>query len=120
VTDMVRLAKISSEAEIAAIAIALRDWEPRLDLAVLRDEPRLYEPDGTLYGVALSPETTLTVRHKSRLVRRGDAIVVPQSVSVDADPEISLLVIRHDGVPPLHFRERFIDIGLEPVETTPF
>lgn len=104
----VLLARMAIETEIAAMAEVVRAWEPKLDLDVLHDEPMLYEPDGTLYGVALSLETTLTVRHKSRSVRRGDAIVVPQSVSVDADPEVSLLVIRHEGVPPPHFRERFI------------
>ena len=107
-SNAVLFAHVAQDAEVASVAEAIRAWEPRLDLAAYRDEPVLYEPDGTLYGIGLSDTSTLSVRHKGRVFRRGDAIVVPQSVAIEAEPEVSLLAIRHEGRPPFHFRERFI------------
>ena len=103
-----RIARIGHADEVEEMAEAVRSWEPRLDLAVYLEEPTLYDPDATVYGIGLSDRATLSVRHKPHVVRRGDAIVVPQSVAIEADPAISLLAIRHEGTPPAHFRERFI------------
>lgn len=93
-----------------AISAALAAWEPRLELGLGLAQPRVYEPDGTLYAIVLSPESTLSTDRRRVRVARGDLLVVPQGVALDADPEVDLLRIYHDGTPPHHFRERFIQI----------
>jgi len=99
-----------------AIGTALAAWEPQLELGLGLAEPRVYEPDGTLYAIVLSSESTLSTDRRSVRVVRGDLLVVPQGVALDADPEVDLLRIYHDGTPPHHFRERFIQIwGFEHV-----
>lgn len=101
--------RAGDDADIERIGAAIREWEPCLDLLAAHDDPRIYEPDGTLYAVGLTPEASLLARHKRRAFRRGDLIVVPRSVAIDAeDAGASYLAIRHDGTPPYHFRERFI------------
>ena len=108
-TPTILLARVDDPAGVERTARAIRDWEPHLDLIVTRDDPRIYEPDATLYAVGLAPETTLLARHKEQAFRRGDLIVVPRSVAIDADaPRDSYVAILHDGTPPYHFRERFI------------
>lgn len=93
-----------------ALGRAILDWEPRLELDSPPRDARLYEPDGALYGICLLPEMALVTGHRERVVRRGDAVVVPSGVAVDALPELGLVTIRYDGPPPDHFRERFIQI----------
>jgi mannose-6-phosphate isomerase-like protein (cupin superfamily) len=102
------VADISVPGQVATLGELLSRWEPRLELLSGDDECRIYEPDGTFYGICLCDEVTLTVRHKPRVLSRGDAFVVPAGVSVDVDPPFRFVAIRHDGVPPNHFRERFI------------
>ncbi len=99
---------VEDDPSVVALAALVREWEPHLDLAAFRDDPLVYEPDGTLYAVGLGPGVTLSARHKAKAFRRGDAIVVPRSVAIDAEPGVDLVAIRHDGTPPYHFRERFI------------
>ena len=97
------------DATVAAIGDAIRDWEPCLDLVAATDDPMIFEPDGTLYAVGLAGETTLRARHKTATFRRGDLIVVPRSVAIDAEGSGARFVaVRHDGIAPYHFRERFI------------
>jgi hypothetical protein len=93
-----------------ALGRAILDWEPRLDLDSPPRDVRLFEPDGSLYGICLLPEMALVTSRRERVVRRGDLVVVPSGVAVDAFPELGLLTIRYDGPPPDHFRERFIQI----------
>jgi hypothetical protein len=97
------------ESSRARLAEAIREWDPGLDLVAARDDPRIYEPDGTLYAVGLADETSLLARYKVHEFCRGDMIVVPRSVAIEAEePGAHYVAIRHDGPPPYHFRERFI------------
>lgn len=94
---------------LAVLGEAIRAWEPTLDIVWARDDPMIFEPDGTLYAIGLEDETTLLARHKARAFRRGDMVVVPRSVAIDAEGRGARFVaVRHDGVAPYHFRERFI------------
>ncbi len=102
------VAELTNSEQIATLAAELSAWEPRLELLYGNDESLIYEPDGTFYGICLSEQSALTVRHKIREISRGDAFVVPIAVSIDVDPPIRYLAIRHDGTIPNHFRERFI------------
>jgi hypothetical protein len=79
------LGHVEDSASVERLARTIREWEPRLDLLVARDDPRIYEPDTTLYAVGLAIEMRLLARHKERAFRRGDLIVVPRSVAIDAD-----------------------------------
>ena len=108
------VASLASLEETARIADALAAWEPTLGLSVYQNEPSFFDADATIYGIVLSDDSTLTVRHKPRNVGRGDAIVVPRGVLVDAEPGVTMLALTHDGVAPVHFRERFIQTwGME-------
>lgn len=114
--DPILVASRSDESALAGLIAALRAWEPRLDLFVSNDDSTLFEPDGTLYAVCLS-ESNLRFRHRVGVVRMGDALIVPQGVAVEADPGLDYVGIRHEGIPPYHFRERFIQSrGFEHVE----
>ncbi len=105
---MILGAHIDDEASVEALAAAIRAWEPRLDVVAARDNPMIYEPDGTLYAAALG-ETPLVARHKIRTFRPGDVAVIPRAVAIDAEPPgATYVAVRHDGDPPYHFRERFI------------
>ena len=85
-----------------------------------RRTERLFEPDGTLYAIALSDRMTVMTERRGLAIGRGDALVVPQAVALDIEPEVDLLGIRHDGPPPDHFRERFIQVwGFEHVPAPP-
>ncbi len=102
-------AHIDDEASIESLAAAIRSWEPRLDVVAARDNPMIYEPDGTLYAAAVAGESQLVARHKARPFRPGDVAVIPRAVAIDAEaPGASYVAVRHDGDPPYHFRERFI------------
>jgi hypothetical protein len=108
-TPPIQIGHADDESSRAALAAAIRAWEPALDLVATRDDPRIYEPDGTLYAVGRGPEVNLLVRHKVRPFRAGDMIVVPRAVAIDAEePGASYVAIFHDGIPPYHFRERFV------------
>ena len=113
------VADVRVATEIQALGQRLSSWEPSLDLFCGEDECRVFEPDGTFYGINLSVETALTVRHKLNPLRRGDAFVVPQGVSIDVEPPFCFLAIRHVGTPPHHFRERFIQTWGLDVRPTP-
>ena len=119
-SDTLRVVEVNSEAELAALARHLRDWEPRLDLHRPPRDARLFEPDGTLYAVAMGDGMSVTTERCARTLRRGDLVVVPQGVALDIEPAVDLIGIRHDGPPPDHFRERFIQIwGFEHIPAPP-
>jgi hypothetical protein len=100
------------------MARALRDWEPRFDLDLLRGQGRLYEVDRTLYAVCLSGRTTLSTDRRREEVALGEAVAIPQGVAIDVEPDADFLCIRYEGPPPYHFRERFIQIwGFEHFKT---
>jgi hypothetical protein len=97
-------------AQFDALAEALRDWEPHLDPYIPPRFARLFEPDGTLSAICLGDSLTIATDRRRVTVSRGDAIVVPSGLALDAEPEVKLLGIRYDGPPPDHFRERFIQV----------
>jgi hypothetical protein len=116
----IRVLDRDDDAGLAALAACLRDWEPRLDLYRAPREARLFEPDGTLYAIALDDGMTITTERRALALGRGDALVVPQGLALDIEPAVDLLCIRHDGPPPDHFRERFIQIwGFEHAPSPP-
>ena len=106
--ELPQLGHLDREPSILALGEAIRVWEPTLELVCRRDDPLIFEPDGTLYAVGLGPPSTLLARHKPRAFGIGDAIVVPNSVAIEADPPTGFLGLLHEGTPPYHFRERFI------------
>lgn len=108
-TAPIRFGHADDPSSLAALSEAIRAWEPSLDLVAARDDPRIYEPDGTLYAIGLADETSLLARYKVHEFCRGDMIVVPRGVAIEAEePGAYYVAIRHDGPPPYHFRERFI------------
>jgi hypothetical protein len=116
----IRVLDRDDDAGLAAVAEWVRDWEPRLDLYRAPREARLFEPDGTLYAIVLGDGMTVTTERRALALGRGDALVVPQGLALDIEPAVDLLCIRHDGPPPDHFRERFIQIwGFEHAPVPP-
>jgi hypothetical protein len=115
-----RAVSLADTPSFQALAQTVRDWEPSLEVEIPPRDALLYEPDGTLYAVCLREQMTVITGHRERLVRRGDLIVVPQAVAVDARPDVELLAVRYDGPPPDHFRERFSQVwGLEHIAWKP-
>ena len=104
------VADLSDAGAVQAMSDALRAWEPRLELYLPPRHARLFEPDGTLYAVALSGPMTVIAGRRRQEIARGDAIVVPRGLALDIEPEVDLLGVRYDGPPPDHFRERFIQV----------
>jgi hypothetical protein len=102
-------ARVDDPSAIQAIAQAVASWEPSLELYTALAQARPFEPDGTLYAIALS-EATLRIHHRDRHVQVGDLIVLPRDLAIDAEPEVDLLCLRHDGDGPDHFRERFLQV----------
>ena len=101
-----------------ALSTELKAWEPALELWFSRQVPRIYEPDGTLYAICLTT-TQLTTDRRHVDVGRGDLIVVPQALAIDVESPIDLICIKHEGMVPYHFRERFIQVwGFERITAT--
>ena len=88
----------------------VRGWEPCFAIERPPRNALLYELDGTLYAIALGAEMAITRNHRTRRLLLGDAIVVPQGLALEIEPEVDLLAIRCEGTPPDHFRERFIQV----------
>ena len=96
--------------QIDQLSAVLRDWEPALELYKAPRGSFLYEPDGTLYAIALRDGMTFATDCREVKVRMGDLIVLPQGHGVEAGDDVDLIAFRHDGSPPDHFRERFIQV----------
>ena len=78
-------------------------------LRPLRDA-LLYEPEGTLYAIALGGPMTIDLRRRVRTINQGDAIVVPQGQALEVEPAVDFLAVSCEGSSPDHFRERFIQV----------
>ena len=104
------LADLQDPAQVERLSQWVRAWEPRFALERPPRDALLYEPDETLYAIALGTEMAITWNHRTRRIRRGDAIVVPPGLALEVEPEVELLAIRFEGSPPDHFRERFIQV----------
>ncbi|MHC5538530.1 hypothetical protein ACYOEI_09905 [Singulisphaera rosea] len=95
---------------------AVQEWEPTLEPYILPPHAQLFEPDGTLYAIALSANHSVSHNRRVRSIGLGDMIVIPRGLAFDVEPEVRMLGIRHDGPQPIHFRERFIQVwGFEHV-----
>ena len=87
----------------------ITDWEPSLSVKKPPSDAILYEPDGTLYAIALS-DCVLEIPRRIESLGAGDMVVIPRGFPVDAGPSADLLALCHDGPAPDHFRERFIQV----------
>jgi len=115
-----RVVDVDDPAAVAMVAAVVREWEPRLEFYRPPADALLYEPDGTLYAVCLADTLTVQTGNRVRAVRKGDALVIPQAYAVDVEPAVDLIAFRHDGPPPDHFRERFIQVwGLDHLAAPP-
>ena len=96
--------------DLTGLSDALRTWEPLLEVAHLEREALVHEPEDTLYLFWMGEDTTFSVHHREVAVRRGDVVVIPAALAVDAGPSLDGFAIRCGGTPPDHFRERFIQV----------
>ena len=101
---------LDEPADLDALADALRTWEPHLLFYRPLRNALLFEPDGTLYAVAMRDGMTFETDRRSVVVNLGDMIVLPRGHGVDAGDDVDLIAFCHDGPPPDHFRERFIQV----------
>jgi hypothetical protein len=96
--------------DLAALSAFVRAWEPGLEPFRPPLDSLFYEPDGTTYAIALTPTMEVPRDHPRRSVGTGDLLVIPREYALDLGPQVDLLAIRHEGPPPDHFRERFIQV----------
>lgn len=95
----------------ASLENALREFEPLFWVGPWGETlDRLYEPDGTLYAICLDGPTELTTDRRKVRVEKGDLVVVPPAVALDATPAARWLGLVYTGPYPYHFRERFIQV----------
>lgn len=100
-----------SEAVRASLEAALREFEPLFWVGPWGEMlDRLYEPDGTLYAICLDGPTELTTDRRKVRVEKGDLVVVPPAVALDATPAVRWFGLVYTGPYPYHFRERFIQV----------
>lgn len=104
------LACFEEETQLDRLSEWLGRWEPCLSISRPQRDALLYEPEGTLYAIAVETTMTVNLFHRQRTIRKGDAIVVPPGLAMELNPEVDLLAIRSSGTPPAHFRERFIQV----------
>ena len=101
---------LDDEADLQVLSAIVHEWEPRLDFYRPARNSFLYEPDGTLYAVALRDGMTFATDRRTEVVNAGDLVVLPRAHGVDAGEDVDLIAFCHDGTPPHHFRERFIQV----------
>ena len=109
-SPFIRAYALDDPEEVNALSAILRDWEPCIELYTPPRGSFLYEPDGTLYAIALRDGMTFATDRRAVKVGTGDLIVLPQGHGVDAGDDVDLIAFRHEGSPPDHFRERFIQV----------
>jgi hypothetical protein len=104
------IADLDDASALERLSSEVRAWDPAFDLVRPPSDALLYEPDGTLYALALQAPMTAEFNHRTRELQPGDLLIVPRSVPVGIEPTVDLLGIRFEGEPPDHFRERFIQV----------
>jgi mannose-6-phosphate isomerase-like protein (cupin superfamily) len=97
------IADVHDADEIKRVSRAITNWDPLLSLKVTRGES-LYGGILTSYGLSIGHETTLSFRDRSQRIRTGDAIVVPPSLRIAAQPSADFLWICYEGLAPEHLR----------------
>jgi len=85
------------------ISRAITAWDPLLSLKFTRGESH-YGGILVSYGLSIGEPTTLKFRDRQQVMNRGDAIVLPPSVRVAAQPAADVLWICHEGLAPEHLR----------------
>src|SRR5262245_2897009 len=70
------LAMIDDEAQLSRISSWIGEWEPCLSLVRPPRHEILYEPDGTLYALALGAPMAIDLHHRERTIREDDVMVV--------------------------------------------
>lgn len=103
-------ANLDDPSALEPLSAEIRAWDPAFDLYRPAPDSLLYEPDGTLYAIALQAPMTAEYNRRKRAVRPGDLLVVPRGLPVGIEPTVDLLGLRFEGEPPDHFRERFLQI----------
>lgn len=103
-------ANLDDPPALARLSDAIREWDPTFELYRPQPDALLYEPDGTLFAVALTTEMTAEYNRRKREVRPGSLMIVPAGLAVGVEPVVDLLGLRFEGAPPDHFRERFIQV----------
>lgn len=104
------LAAIDDQAELARLSAWVAAWEPCLSVTRPPRHEILYEPDGTLYALAVGTPMTINLHHRERTIREGDVLVVPPALAIEIEPEVDFFAVRCAGPVPDHFRERFIQV----------
>src|SRR3954454_12496454 len=104
------LAAIVDDAGLDRLSSWIGAWEPCFSLGRPPRDQILYEPDGTLFAVALGTTMTINLHHRERTIRPGDVLVVPPALALEVEPKVDLLAVRCAGIVPDHFRERFIQV----------
>jgi mannose-6-phosphate isomerase-like protein (cupin superfamily) len=79
---------------------AITAWDPLFSLRFSRGES-LYGGILTSYGLSVG-STTLVYRGRREAVEPGDAVVMPPSVRVAAQPAADFLWVCYEGLPPAH------------------
>ncbi len=82
---------------------AITAWDPLLSLRFSSGES-LYGGILVCYGLSIGPPTTLAYRDRRQAMEPGDAIVMPPSVRVAAQPAAELLWLCYEGLAPEHLR----------------
>ncbi len=103
-------ANLDDSLSLEPLSAEIRAWDPAFELYRPAADALLYEPDGTLYAIALGAPMTAEYLHRKREVRPGDLLIVPSGLAVGVEPAVDLLGLRFEGEPPDHFRERFIQV----------
>ncbi|MDR3623248.1 MAG: hypothetical protein P4L85_28095 [Paludisphaera borealis] len=103
-------ANLDDPTALESLSAEIRAWDPAFDLYRPASDALLYEPDGTLYAIALQAPMTAEYNHRKREVRPGDLLIVPSGLPVGIEPAVDLLGLRFEGEPPDHFRERFLQV----------
>ncbi len=92
---------------------AITAWDPMLSLKFSRGE-LLYNGIFTSYGLSIGEPATLSFRERRQTMNRGDAIVMPPSVRVAAQPAAEFLWICYEGLAPEHLRgQAGLELGFE-------
>jgi len=88
---------------VKQLSRAITAWDPLLSLKFTRGES-LYGGILVSYGLSIGEPTTLTFCDRRHVMNPGDAIVLPPSVRVVAQPAADVLWICHEGLAPEHLR----------------
>jgi mannose-6-phosphate isomerase-like protein (cupin superfamily) len=88
---------------VKQVSRAITAWDPLLSLKFTRGES-LYGGILVSYGLSIGEPATLSFRDRRQPVNPGDAIVMPPSVRVAAQPAAEFVWISYEGLAPEHLR----------------